>query len=278
MSQTMKTATDVDVPQRRHVPPTHELTFAGLVRGELIKLVTVRSLVTLLLMTVLCTAGIAIAAALFTEPDAQQSAAETIPTFVRTTLLGLQLSIFLIAATGAVAGASDFGNGTIRVAFGAAPQRTPVLAAKLTAIGGTSAGLVGATILLTAVVNWLALTPGPLWTPFTELTSVLSLLGAIVAAAGVSVSAVSLGCLLRSSAGAIFAILGLLIVMTIALMSIPASLLSPTISDYGLGAAVTTLLGTADDTGKWVGAVVALVAWSAVLTGCATVSMRRRDV
>ena len=271
----MNAATDVDVPGRTYVSPTYQLTFAGLVRGELIKLVTVRSLVTLLLMTVLFTAGIGMSVALLTEPDAQQSAAEMIPTFVNSTLLGLQFSIFLVAVIGAVAGAGDFGNGTIQLAFGAAPRRTPVLAAKLTAIGGATGGLVGATVLLTAAVNWLALTPGPLWTPVTNLTSVLS---AIVAVTGVSVSAVSLGCLLRSSAGAVFAILGLLIVVTIALMAVPAHLVSPAISNYSFGAAVTNLLSLADDTGRWVAAVVALVAWSVVLAGCAAVSIRRRDV
>lgn len=274
----MNMAADVDAPRQKHVPPTHELTFAGLVRGELIKLVTVRSLVVLLITTVLCTAGIGIAAVLFSEPDPGRSAAETLPAFVRTTLLGLQLSIFLVAAVGAVAGAGDFANGTIRLTFGAAPRRTPVLAAKLTAIGGASAALVGASVLLTAVVNWIFLTPGPLWTPLTDTTSVLSMVGAVVAVAGVSVSATSLGCLLRSSAGAIFAILGLLIVVTIALLAVPARVLPASISDYSFGGAVTTLLGLADDTGRWIGAVVALVAWTTVLAGCAAVSMRRRDV
>ncbi|MEU8329494.1 ABC transporter permease subunit [Micromonospora sp. NPDC048839] len=263
---------------RRHVPPTHELTFGGLLRSELIKLVTARSLVVLLIMVALCTAGLSIPVAFFTDPEAQQSAAEVLPTFVNTTLIGMQLSIFLIAAIGAVAGASDFGNGTIRLAFGAAPRRTPVLAAKLVAVGGVSAGLVAVTIFVTAVVNWLALTPGPMGTPLTDRTTILSLIGAVVATAGVSVSAISLGCLLRSSAGAIFAILGLLIVLTIALMTVPAEVLPSAISRHSLGMAVTTLLESANDTGRWLGAVAALTAWSAALAGGAVLSMRRRDV
>ncbi|MCX5119367.1 ABC transporter permease subunit [Micromonospora sp. NBC_00362] len=274
----MSTAAEVDAPMRRHVPPTHELTFGGLVRSELIKLVTARSLVVLLVLTALCTAGLSIPVALFTEPDAQQSAADLLPTFINTTLIGMQLSIFLIAAIGAIAGASDFGNGTIRLAFGAAPRRTPVLAAKLAAVGGASSALVGVTILVTAVVNWLALTPGPLGTPLNDRASVLSLVGTVVATAGVSVSAISLGCLLRSSAGAIFAILGLLIVLTIALMTVPAEVLPSAISSHSFGAAVTTLLESANNTGRWLGAVAALVAWSGALTGFAVLSLRRRDV
>ncbi|MFD6885008.1 hypothetical protein [Streptomyces sp. NPDC059957] len=212
-----------------------------------------------------------------TKSDAARSATDALPDFITTSLLGMQLSIFLVAAMSAVAGASDFGNGTIRVVFAAAPRRTPVLAAKLTVVAGAATVLVGATLLVTAVASWLALTPGPLWTPFTNSTSLLSLAGAVVATAAVSVSAVSLGCLLRSSAGAIFAILGLLIVVTIVLMAIPTQVLPSAFSDYSFGGAVTILLGTADNTGKWVGAVLALLVWSAVFTAWAAASMRRRD-
>ncbi|MDI6103889.1 hypothetical protein QLQ12_35270 [Actinoplanes sp. NEAU-A12] len=267
----------MDAPQGEYVPPTRQLTFAGLVRSELIKLLTVRSLVTLLAVTALCTA-IGIPVALFTDIDAQQTTADILQTHISTTLVGLQLSIFLVAAAGAVAGASDFGNGMIRLAFGAAPRRTPVLAAKLVAVGGVSTALVSVTVLLVAAVNWLALTPGPLFTPLTNLTSLLGIVGAIVATAAISVSAVSLGCLLRSSAGAVFAILGLLIVVTIVLALIPASVLPAAISDHSFGGAVTTLLSPGDDVGKWAGAAAALVAWSAAFISGAAVSMNRRDV
>ncbi|MFD6986462.1 hypothetical protein ACFWAX_38185, partial [Streptomyces sp. NPDC059956] len=105
-----------------------------------------------------------------TKSDAARSATDALPDFITTSLLGMQLSIFLVAAMSAVAGASDFGNGTIRVVFAAAPRRTPVLAAKLTVVAGAATVLVGATLLVTAVASWLALTPGPLWTPFTNST------------------------------------------------------------------------------------------------------------
>jgi ABC-2 type transport system permease protein len=213
-----------------------------------------------------------------TDPKAAQSATQALPNFIDTTLLGMQLSILLVAVLSAVAGASDFGNGTIRAAFAAAPRRTPVLAAKLTVIAGITTVLVSATLLLTAVVTWLALTPGPLWTPATSSTSLLSLAGAVIATAAVSVSAVSLGCILRSSGRAISAILGLLIVVSIAMMAIPPQILAPDFSRYVFGEAVTILLGTADSIGKWIGAVVALVAWSAAFTAWASASMRRRDV
>ncbi|MFJ6510200.1 hypothetical protein ACIQMO_08145 [Streptomyces sp. NPDC091406] len=270
-------ATDADTLVRTHVPPPHRLSFTGLVRSELIKLLTARSLVTMLILTVLCTAGISIPVALTTETEAARSAAETLPNFIDTTLLGMQLSILLVAVLSAVAGASDFGNGTIRVAFAAAPRRTPVLAAKLAVVAGVTTVLISATLLLTAVVSWTALTPGPLWTPFTSSTSLLSLVGAVITTLAVSVSAVSLGCLLRSSGKAIAAVLGLLIVVSIVLLAIPSRILPPAFSDYVFGGAVTTLLGTADDLGAWVGAVVALVAWSAAFIACAAAAIRRRD-
>lgn len=273
----MAMATDAGTPVRTHVPPPHQLSFTGLVRSELIKLLTARSLVTLLILTVVCTAGISVPVAMTAEPKAAQTAAEALPGFVDTTLLGMQLSILLVAVLSAVAGASDFGNGMIRVAFAAAPRRTPVLAAKLTVVAGVTTALISATLLLTAAVAWAALTPGPLWTPVTSSMSLLSLAGAVITTAAVSVSAVSLGCLLRSSGRAIAAVLGLLIVVSIVLLAIPSRILPPGFSDHVFGGAVTTLLGTADDIGKWAGAVVALVAWSAVFTACAAAAMRRRD-
>ncbi|WP_164201274.1 hypothetical protein [Streptomyces parvus] len=273
----MAMATDAATPVRTHVPPPHRLSFAGLVRSELIKLLTARSLVVLLIVTVLCTAGISIPVAMTAEAKAGQSATEALPDFIDTTLLGMQLSILLVAVLSAVAGASDFGNGTIRVVFAAAPRRTPVLTAKLTVIAGVTTVLITVTLLLTAVVSWLALTPGPLGTPLTSSMSLLSLAGAVIATVAVSVSAVSLGCLLRSSGKAIAAVLGLMIVVSIVLLAIPSRVLPPGFSDHVFGGAVTTLLGTADDTGAWAGAVVALTVWSAVFVAGAAASLRRRD-
>ena len=197
----MNATSEVALPAGPYVSPAQQLTFAGLVRGELVKLFSVRSLVGLLVMTVLVTAGIGIAAGVNTDVAAGESATGVLPAFTNTTLLGLQLSIFLVAVTGAVAGAADFGNGTIRVLLGAAPRRLPVLAAKLAAIGGAIGILVGAAIMLTAAVNWIALTPGPLLTPITDVHSALTLVGAVIAVTCVSISGVSLGCLLRSRPG-----------------------------------------------------------------------------
>ena len=156
----MNATSQVARPASMHVSPSHQLSLAGLVRGELVKLFSVRSLVGLLVMTVLVTAGIGIAAGVNTDVAASESATGVLPAFTNTTLLGLQLSIFLVAVTGAVAGAADFGNGTIRVLLGAAPRRFPVLAAKLAAIGGATGVFVGAAIALTAAVNWVALRRG----------------------------------------------------------------------------------------------------------------------
>ncbi|WP_157641150.1 ABC transporter permease [Longispora albida] len=268
--------TTTGAPARRYVAPSHQLTFAGLLRGELIKLRTTRSLVTLLIVTVVCAAGISIPVALTAEPHTGP-AKEALPMFVTTSILGMQLAIFLVAALSAVAGANEFGNGTIRVTFAAAPRRTPVLAAKLIVVAGAATALVTVTIMVTSVVTWLSITPGQLWTPVTNAESLLGLAGAVIATAGVSVSAVSLGCLLRSSAGAIFAILGLLIVVTIILLAIPPRVLPPGFSDYSFGGAVTGLLGPVTSTGKWVVSVLALVVWSAAFATGAAASMRRRD-
>ena len=69
-----------------------------------------------------------------------------------------------------------------------------------------------------------------------------------------------------------------MIVVTIALMAVPADVLAPTIWNCSFGGAVTTLLQQADDLGKYALAVVALVAWSVALAGCAAASLNRRDV
>lgn len=274
----MSTTTDADHHELRYRAPDHQLTFGGLIRAELIKLVTARSLVVVLFFAVLLTAGAGILAAALTGRDSPDTQVDPIRALVNASLLGMQFSIILVAVLGAVAGACDFTNGTIHVFFAAAPRRNPVLVAKLTAVGGAVTGLVGASLLVTYVVNWVILTSNPLWTPFMQSRSVLSLLGALVALAGVTMCALSLGCLLRSSAGAVFAILGLLIVMPVVLLTVPAFPGSAAVSQYSLGGAVTTLLATAEDAGRWSAAVAALTAWALVLAGCAAASMRSRDV
>lgn len=274
----MTAETGVETPSAKYTPPVHELRFGGVVRGEMIKVRTARAVRILVILAAAITAGLSMPVAILTEVVPARSATEVTSAFVTTTLLGLQLGIFLVAAAGAVAGAVDFRNGTMRVLCAAVPRRTPIFAAKLIAVVGASVAVVGVALLLTAVVTGASLARGASWGAFVGPTSLLSLAGAGVAVAAVSATATSLGCLLRSSAGAVSAILSLLIIVTIALMAVPAHVLPPAAMDYSFGGAITTLLSVADDRGAWFGAVVAAAVWTALLVGWAAVSMRRRDV
>lgn len=261
-------------------PPGHRLTFSGLVRSEWIKFWTVRSVVVPMVVAVICTVGIgAAAAALAASVSEAHQAAGVIG--LSTSLVGAQISVLLVVAIGCAVSAGEYSTGLIRSSFSAVPRRTPVLWAKAVVVAGAVALVLGGSVIAAFFVGQLILMQEGLANSLGDAGVLQTLVGNVTVLVGVSLAGLGLGALLRSTAGAICATIGLLIVVPLVLMSLPDFTGKDLIGRYTFGGTTTALSApiAATREGVSVGmSAVFFVAWVLLFLGCAAVVMRRRDI
>ena len=123
-------------PPRR--PRSHaRLTFPGVMRGEWIKLLSLRSTwwtlgITVVLMTLIGLAGAASLGMMAEDPEGRSDARQMHGAEVATS--GYQLGMVTVAVLGALLITGEYSTGMIRSTLAAVPARLPVLAAKAIAL------------------------------------------------------------------------------------------------------------------------------------------------
>jgi ABC-type transport system involved in multi-copper enzyme maturation permease subunit len=143
---------------------------------------------------------------------------------VQLALAGLHLSQVAFGVLGALVITGEYGTGMIRTTFAAVPRRRAVLAAKALVFAG--AALVTATVsTVAAYLTFLAALPadtltGTAWTAPGVTRAVL---GGGLYLTAYGLLGVGLGAVLRSSAGAIATLLGVLFVPPLLLDILPGS-------------------------------------------------------
>lgn len=196
--------------------------FADVLRSEARKLRTVRSTFWTLTATVVFNVVIAALAAVFIPPNLNAAdLAKSDP--VRLSLAGLHLSQIAIGVLGALVITSEYGTGMIRATFAAVPQRRLVLAAK-SLVFAAVAWLIGTLSSFGAYLAFQAFLPG------TSLQTSLGDPGVFRAVAGgglylamLGLLGLGLGAVLRTSAGTIATLFGLLFVPSILIDLLPSS-------------------------------------------------------
>lgn len=286
------TAVRATVVPARPRTPVQPVTFGRLVASEWIKLRSLRStwwslgVAELLLVAfgVLQTWGTATDPASFGSGVAQQGAAFVTGGWVLTQLVVCTLGVLAISG--------EYGTGQIRSTLTAEPRRVPVLLAKAVVLAGT----VFTASLLAVAVTWAG---SSVWfadlgvsIDLTDPSDLRVLLGTPLYLATVALLGFAFGALLRSSAGGIATVLGLLLVLENAVLLIPGRLvqvIAPFLPSRA-GSLVLQDDGSLDATamwadiqgphvpvlGPWQGYAV-LVAWVVVLLGLAALLLRRRD-
>lgn len=212
------------VTRTRAVRPGH-YGLPGLLRSEWTKLRTVRSTMWTLGVTVVVGIGVSVLATAETRahwatmsPGARLSFDPT-----RTSLTALLFCQLAIGVLGVLVMSAEYGTGTIRATFAAAPRRPLVLAAKVGTFG--VAALVVAEIVAFAsfLVGQALLTA-----PATHAS--LGTPGALRAVVGtglylcvVGLFALALATIIRHTAGAISAFVGILLVLPVIVQALPSS-------------------------------------------------------
>ncbi|WP_308799620.1 ABC transporter permease subunit [Agromyces silvae] len=270
---------------------TGSLSFAGVLRSEWIKLRSLRSTVWSYALVIVIALGMALIMSLSLVngmggvnrggdlagmPVEQQTAL-----VVQSTTFGVLFGQLVAGVLGVLVITGEYSTGMIRSTLTAVPRRTPAIAAKAVVLF-VSTFIVGllATVGAYGVTSIVVAGHG-VSVSLLEPAILLPVLGAALYLALVAVFALAIGTILRSSAGGIAAVLGLILLLPTVLQMIPAEwpgeVIPYLIGSAGTGIFMSTTAWPAgDELGAWVSLFVVL-GWVAVAMGGALALLKRRD-
>jgi hypothetical protein len=260
-------------------PPSGARLFRSTLSAEWIKLRTVASTVWSLLVTLVIMIGLG---ALFCA--ARVSRWDRLPPDerghfdpTRFSLNGLFLAQLAIGVLGVLVMSSEYATGQIRATFGATPQRLVVLAAKVLVyvavvlvvglIGCFSAFFIGQSFFASKNAQAALGDPGVL----------RAVVGGALYLSALGALAIGLATILRRTAGAIAALVGLLLILPILVNFLP----SPWNTDIGkylpgeAGSMIFRVVRDSNTLSAWVGYLVLCAYAVAALVGGAVVLQRR---
>lgn len=283
-SATATRAVVIEVPTlatHEPVPPGH-YRLGDLIASEWTKLRTVRSTMWTIAITVVL--GIGLSALVTGETRAHWSSMNMVSrlTFDPTSLslVGVFVGQFALGVLGALVLSAEYGTGTIRATFSAAPQRLKVHLAKIVVFGAVAL-VVAEFVAFTAFFLGQAM----LSAPATHAT--LSTPNALRAVVGcglyvtvLGLLALGLAAIIRHSAGAISAYVGILLVLPLIVSTLPTSIaedLRRFLPDR-IGANLITTVGSSPhgSFSPWVGFVL-LCVYAIAANVVGAVLLVRRD-
>ena len=260
--------------------PKWRVTQMHVISSEFLKLRTVRSTYWTYLITLAVTVGLG---ALFSLATALAYAGGDLPPGTvmdptGTSLSGLFLSQLAVGVLGVLFISSEYSSGMIRATFSAVPKRLPVLVAKAVVLAVS-------TFVVTLVGSFAAFFVGQLVFKTQHLETSLSadgVLRAVVGCAlyltGVALLGLALGAILRSTAGAIAVLAGLLFVLPILVAFLPQTF-SQNITKYQPGTAGQAIIQVFQQPtllSPWAGFAL-FCGYIAVLLIIATFLVKKRD-
>jgi len=186
------------------------VTQGKVIRSEWIKLRSVRSSWLMLGATVLGIAGVGLLVAYAAKAHWSASSATDFNP-VNQTLIGVNLAELTIGVLGVLVASGEYATGMIRATFTAVPRRLPVLVAKAGVLAAVTFAVCLAAVLIAFVGGQALLGPHGLGIGHPETAQ--AVLGATLYLTGVSVLGVALGFLIRSIAGGIATVIGVLFVL-----------------------------------------------------------------
>jgi len=243
---------------------TLRVTQARVMKSEWTKLRTQPGALWSLLSAVILVVAFGILYSLLRAARPPHGAATTTFDPVSVSLAGVQLAQIAAGVLGVLLITSEYATGLIRTTLAAVPRRLPTLWGK-------------ATVLAAAVVA--VSVPAAVAVSFGDPGVVRAVIGSALYLAVAGLLGLALGALLRSTAGGIAALFGLLFAVPILVGFLPGSL-ADEVGKYlpgAAGLAVTTVHpDPATSLAPWTGFGV-FCAYAAVLLGFAAVRMRRGD-
>ena len=258
---------------------------AGVLRSEWVKLRSVRSTTWTLLATVVATVGIGIIATAteagrwaHTPPGSRLSFDPT-----NLSLTGLLFSQFAIGILGVLVISAEYGTGTIRSSLAAVPDRRLLLAAKA-AVFALVALVVGEVVSFgTFFVGQMLIGGGAPHATIGQPGVLRAVVGGGLYLAVLGLFAMGLGSIIRHTAGALAAFVGVLLVIPLIVPALPTSLNHAIgkLEPFTIGNAMTSVnthvgSGATPAFSPWAGLAL-LAGYAAVALGVGGWRMMRRD-
>jgi ABC-2 type transport system permease protein len=276
-----KTATAA--AKHRPAPSNLKVTQARVVRSEWIKFRSLRSTVITMAAGAIALIGMGLLAAAFdsgsiSSPDGGPPPGSD-PT--ATSLTGVMLAQLIIGSLGVMMTAGEYTTGMIRSSLAAVPKRLPVLWGKAIVFAGVTFVVMLAATLVAFLGGQAILSGGGVASASLGDTGVLrAILGSALNLTGVGLMGIALGALLRSTAGAISTLFGIVLILPGLLQLLPSSWnanVGPYLPSNAISA-FTTVQAEAGSTALSAGAGIAVfAAWVVVLLAGAAVLLKRRD-
>lgn len=138
-------------------------------------------------------------------------------------LSGFFLAQLAIGVLGVVVITSEYATGSIRSTFAAAPQRITVLAVKAAVFGAAAAATGIASSLVAFYAGQALLARKAIGTHLGAPEALRSVIGAGLYLAVLGLFALGLGTLIRRTAGAVAAVIGLVIILPVLVQGLPSS-------------------------------------------------------
>ena len=282
----MSTLTANPVTSHAAPPPAGgraEPTFAGIMRGEWIKLLSLRSTWWALAATAAVTTLAALAAAASlgsmaddpTAPGIQQlHGAEVIAS-------GFPFGMLTIAVLGALLITGEYATGSIRSTFAAVPTRLPVLAAKALTLLALTAAVTLPSLTLSYLVTMPQLSQYDLVPALEDPGTWRVLGGTLYSLTAAALFSLGIGTLLRSTAASLTAALTVLLLLPGTLSFIRLDWVQTIVSYLPLPASsALRTTGTVQTTGANLstqGSLIVMAAYAVVPLAAAAVTLHRRD-
>ncbi len=273
-------------PTTEHTP-VRNVTFWRVLHSEWIKLWTLRSTWWTLGATVVVMVGFALMLALIVQlvgsemegasPE-DQAAMGTMLGGTTVVAAGFEMAALVVAVLGALMITGEYSTGMIRSTFAAVPARLPAFFGKAVVLILVTAVLTTVSLALSWLVTYPMLNANDATVDFGDSDQVRALFGTVLYVTLVALFALGLGALLRHTAGAIFTVVAIFLVVPVIVQV--ATLAAAQLEWVGVvnkllpsvaGAQITPNAGAFPDVlDPWVGIGVLAGYTALVLVGAAT--------
>lgn len=267
-------------------PNASSLSFGGVMRSEWIKLRSLRSTAWSYLILIAVWVGLALLMSLGMSSSLGESGSAGVgPAEMQSELVimsatfGAVFGQLIVAVLGVLVISGEYTTGMIRSTFTAVPRRIPAFTAKALVLFVTTfvVGLVSA--IAAFIVSSVVYGMHGVSASITDPDTFLPLVGAALYLAFVSLLALGFGTMLRSSAGGIAAVLGILMLLPMVLQMIPVQW-SQDLVPYLFSIAGMDIFGQTAITENWdsVAKNVGIVAvWLLAAVTGALLLLKKRD-
>jgi len=226
MTTAMTTAVATATGTRGKALPSGRYDTVGLLRSEWTKLRTVRSTMWTLGITIVVGIGISALATGETRSHWATMSPATRLSFdpTKTSLTALLFCQLAIGVLGVLVMSAEYGTGTIRATFAAAPRRPRVLLAKVVVFGLVTLVVSEVTAFVSFFLGQAMLTAPARHATLATPGALRAVVGTGLYLCAVGLFALGLATIIRHTAGAISAYVGILLVIPIIVEALPSSI------------------------------------------------------